>query len=87
MGHEGLGIVKFSVNATQHPRHYWGGWVGAELKIVSDSLVTATAVLPEGVEATEFDFVDINFGGVGCVLANANGQPLSLYRPTKVPIH
>lgn len=85
MGHEGLGIVKFSVNATKHPHDYWGGWIPADLKIVSDTLVTATAVLPDGVIASEFSMVDINFGGVGCVLANANGQPLSLVRPTTVP--
>jgi len=84
MGHEGLGIVKFAVNATHHPRHYWGGWVPADLKIVSDSLVTATAVIPEGVNATQFSMVDVNIGGVGCVLANANGQPLSIVPPISV---
>jgi lysophospholipase L1-like esterase len=81
-GHEGLGIVTFAVNATKHPHDYWGGWVPAELTIVSDTLVTATALLPAGVVATDFDLVDLNIAGVGCVLANANGQPLSIVPPT-----
>eukprot|EP00041_Stephanoeca_diplocostata_P012089 m.201675 g.201675 ORF g.201675 m.201675 type:complete len:216 (+) comp18804_c0_seq14:1480-2127(+) len=80
-GFEGVGIVKMLINATHHPRHYWGGWVAATLKIVSDTLVTATAFIPADVNATEVQAVDVNLGGMGCVLANANGQPLGTVAP------
>eukprot|EP00038_Savillea_parva_P008659 m.178358 g.178358 ORF g.178358 m.178358 type:complete len:838 (+) comp14530_c0_seq1:74-2587(+) len=84
-GHEGLGIVKFATQTTKHPHDYWGGWVPADIKIVSDTLVTATAVPPDGVNMTSIDMFDVDLGGVGCVLANANGQPLSVVRPTPLP--
>ena len=53
----------------------------ATLKIVSDNLVTATAFLPTDTNATLALAVDVNFGGMGCVLANANGQPLGVVAP------
>ena len=54
-GYEGIGIVKMLINTTRHPRDYWGGWVPATIKIKSDTLITATAFLPEDVNATRVE--------------------------------
>jgi hypothetical protein len=51
-GYEGIGIVKMLVNTSKHPPHYWGGWVPATITIKSDTLITATAFLPQDVNAT-----------------------------------
>lgn len=83
-GHEGIGIIKMLVNTSKHPRHYWGGWVPATLTIKNDKLATATAFLPQGVNATLVEAVDINFGGMGCTLANANGMPIDYVPPLNV---
>lgn len=54
-GYEGIGIVKMLINTTRHPPHYWGGWVPATIEIKSDTLITATAFLPEDVNATRVE--------------------------------
>jgi hypothetical protein len=72
-GYEGIGIVKMLINTTRHPPHYWGGWVPATIKIKSDTLITATAFLPEDVNATLVEVrATLTCGCVCGVLTPAN---------------